>query len=88
MVSQSCAAGTPGAHPGMRQPGLCGRVAPGSAPPPARPQGIFLPLPGPAAFPRATHVCRAPRAVLPAGMEAGSREEFPWQGSSPKVGAG
>lgn len=48
-------------------PGLCGRVAPGlcSSSSPSHPQGIFLPLPGPAAFPRATHVCRAPRAVLP-----------------------
>lgn len=50
-------------------------VAPGSAPPPAHPRGLFLPLPGPAAFPRATHVCRAPRAVLPS-----------WRGSSEQGG--
>lgn len=75
VVSQSCTAGIPGAHPGMGQPGLRGRVAPGSAPPQAHPQGLFLPLPGPAAFPRATHVCRAPGAALPS-----------WCGSSEQGG--
>lgn len=61
----------------------------GSAPPPAHPiprefsfrSQALLHSPGPPMF--AEH----PGLCSPAGVGAGSREEFPWQGSSPEVGS-
>lgn len=77
------------ARPGLKQIGLRGHVAWGSAPPPARPSGPLFPLPGPTAFPQGHPSLQStqgssPQLVWQLRAER-LAEELPWCKAVPKL---